>query len=313
MQHLLFGMPELLFGRLSAGVVKLASPRVATAACLFFFALGLSFPSLAEDEEEAPQGVRYSAMAGATFTQTSYKDWAEGGEDALSYVLRFKGAISEDRLRDKWKFDGSVGFGQTKIGGEDIRISANEIIVDGLYNYKLPKKFSVYASAGFRSALVTGYDYSATPKIEKASFNDPGYYTLSLGTAYDIKPKPTYFRTRMGLGFKYTTAERHFEFGYADDPDTPDMDKSKLETGLDSVTELDAEIAENLLYVSKLALFSRFQELDVWDVRWDNTVTAKINKYISTQFEFVLLFDKDVSGRLQRFQMLSLGISYTFM
>jgi hypothetical protein len=304
MRHVPLGSAGRLLGRLI---------KPALAVCVFFFTAGAAGPACAEEAEEEPQGVQYSAVAGATFTQTNYDDWAEGGEDALSYVLRLKGGVFEDRLRDKWKIDGSLGFGQAKLGKEDTRISANEVIIDGLYNYKLPKKFSAYAAAGFRSALVTGYDYSVTPKIEKASFNDPGYYTLSLGAAYDIKPKPTYFRTRMGLGLKYTTAETHFKFGYADDPDTPEKDKSKLEEGIDSVTELDAEISENLLYVSKLELFARFQALDVWDVLWGNIVTAQINKYVSTQFELVLLFDKDVTGRLQRFQMLSLGITYTFM
>lgn len=295
-----------------------AATRLGATATVFSFLFLVSAtaaPSFAQEEkeEEKPKGVQYEAVVGATFTQANYVDWAEGGEDALSYVLLLLGGVSEDRTHDKWKVAGFLGFGQTKIGSEDIRISANEVAAEGEYKYKLPKKFSAYAAAGFRSALVTGYDYSVEPKLEKASFNDPGYYSLSLGAAYDIKPEPTYFRTRLGVGFKYTTAKTHFEFGYADDPDTPGLDKDKLETGIDSVTELDAKISDNLTYVSKLALFSRFQDLDVWDVRWDNKVKAQINKYVSTQFELVLLFDKDVTGRLQRYNVLSIGITYAFM
>jgi hypothetical protein len=284
-------------------------------ACALLIAAGTPTAGFAEEakEEKKPEGVQYEATIGVVFTQVNYSDWAEGGDDALAYATLFAGRVFEDRARDKWNVDGAVGFGQSKIGGQGTRISVNEVLVEGQYNYKLPKKFSAYGAAGFRSALVTGYDYTVEPKVEKASFNDPGYYTASLGAAYDIKPKPTYFRTRMGLGFKYTTAKEHFEFGYADDPDTPEIDKSKLEEGIESVTELDAAIGENLTYASKLALFSRFQDLDIWDVRWDNTITAQINKYFNTRFEYVLLFDKDVSGRVQQFQMLSFGISYTFL
>jgi hypothetical protein len=289
--------------------------RLATAlaSCALLSAAATSTPALAAEEETPPQGIQYSALAGATFTQTNYVDWAEGGEDALAYVLSFKGSASEERSKDKWGIDGSLGFGQTKVGGGGLRVSINEIVINGLYGYKLPDKFTAYAAAGFRSAIVTGYDYSVKPKIDKASFNDPGYYSSSFGAAYDITPKPIYFRTRLGMGLKYTTARTHFQFGYADDPDTPGKDKSKWETGVDSVTELDAEFTEDLLYASKLELFSRFQDLDIWDVRWKNTVTAKINKYVSAQFELELLYDKDVSGSLQRFQMLSLGVSYVFL
>jgi hypothetical protein len=267
----------------------------------------------AEEEEEKPKGMQYDAAVGAVLTQVNYVDWAEGGEDALAYVLSFAGGLGEERDHDFWAVVGELGFGQTKVGGQETRISVNEVTVDGNYNYKLPKRWSAYVAGGFRSAIVTGYDYSADPKLEKASFSDPGYYTLSMGAEKNFSDKPYEFKSRAGLGLKYTTAQRHFRFGYADDPDTPGLDKDKLETGIDSATDLKAQISEDLLYVSKLSLFSTFEALDVWDVRWENKVTAKINKYVSTQLQLIFLFDKDVSGRLQRFQMLSIGLTYTIV
>ncbi len=279
--------------------------------------LGLGAAAHAQDEEEKAKeeqktrDVQYTVTAGFNFAQTSFVDWAEGGEDALSYVISLKSALFQERAHDKWKVEGSLGFGQTKVGDEDVKISFNELVVDGKYNYKLPQEWSAYAAAGFRSAIVTGYDYTVEPKLEKASFNDPGYYKLSLGGQKDWSQKPRLFTTRAGLGLKYTTAQDHFEFGYADDPDTPEIDKDKLETGIDSVTELDAKISENLRILSALTLFSTFEELDVWDVRWDTVIAAQINKYVSTQLVLSFLFDKDVSGRLQRFQMLGIGLTYT--
>lgn len=284
--------------------------------CAFLLA-GTAF---AEDEEPPPEGVQYTAATGITFTQTNYVDWAEGGDDALAYVLAFVGGISEERAHDKWKLLGVLGFGQSKIGGEDARISVNEMVLEVLYNYKLPKRWSAYAAGTFRSAIVTGYDYKVPipdtepqefEDREKASFNDPGYYTVSFGAQKDFSQKPYIFTSRVGLGFKYTTAQDHYEFGYADDPDTPELDKDKLETGIDSVTDLDAKFSEDIGLVSKLSLFSTFENMDVWDMRWENTLTAKINKYVNAQFQLIFLFDKDVSGRLQRFQMLSIGLSYT--
>jgi hypothetical protein len=269
--------------------------------------------AFAEEDEAPPEGVQYNAIVGATFTQTNFVDWAEGGDDALAYVLRFTGSVFEDRANDKWKFGGEAGFGQTKIEGEDTRVSVNELVLEALYNYKLPKKWSAYAAGGYRSAIVTGYDYSVEPKLEKASFNDPGYYTASFGAQKDFSQKPYQFTSRAGLGLKYTTAQEYYEFGYADDPDTPEIDKDKLETGIDSVTELNAEFSEDLLLASKLELFSSFDNLDVWDMRWENTLTAKINRYLNTQFQVIFLFDKDVTGRLQRFQMLSIGLSYAIL
>ena len=280
-------------------------------ACSFFLLAASRIDPAFAEEEEKPEGVQYSATVGATFTQTSYVDWAEGGEDALAYVLSLRGSAFEERIHDKWKFESALGFGQTRVGGDETRVSVNEVVLDGQYNYKLPNQWSAYAAAGFRSAIVKGYDYSEDPKLEKASFNDPGYYTFSLGAEKILSQAPIQLTSRAGLGLKYTTAKEHFEFGYADDPDTPELDKDKLETGFDSATDLNAKFSDNLLYLSKLSLFSTFEKLDVWDVRWENTLTAKINRYVSTQLQLTFLFDKDVSGRLQRFQMLSIGLSYT--
>jgi len=281
-------------------------------------------PGSVRAEEETPEGLQAEAVVAATFTQTSYTDWAEGGVDALAYVLAFESALFEEREHDKWRVGGALAFGQSKVGSDEVRISVNEIVLEGRYNYKLPEHWSAYAAAGFRSAIVTGYDYNVAVSegdppeeklvdVEKASFNDPGYYTASFGAQKDFSRKPILFTTRVGAGIKYTTAREHFAFGYADDPDTPETDKEKLETGIDSVTDLDAKISEQLHYVSKLTLFSTFTGLDVWDVRWENTVTAKINKYVNTQFQLILLFDKDVSGKVQRFQMLSIGLAYAIL
>lgn len=270
-----------------------------------------AFAEEGKEEEKKPEGVKYSATVGATLTQTNFVDWAEGGEDALSYVLNLKGGLSEERTNDNWKIEGALGFGQTKVGDEETKVSVNEVKVEGQYNYKLPKQWSTYAAAGFRSAIVTGYDYTADPKREKASFNDPGYYTFSLGGKKHLSQEPILLTSRAGLGLKYTTAQENFGFGYADDPDTPELDKDKLETGIDSVTELKAQISENLLCESKLVLFSAFEHLDVWDVLWETAVKARVNKYISTELYLVFLFDKDVSGRVQRFQMLGIGLSYS--
>jgi hypothetical protein len=287
-------------------------PMILMLACALAI-LASAGASFAEEEEEKPKGMQYDAAVGAVLTQVNYVDWAEGGEDALAYVLTFAGGLGEERDHDFWGIVGTLGFGQTKVGGQETRISANEVTLNGKYNYKLPKRWSAYVSGGFRSAIVTGYDYSKDPKLEKASFSDPGYYTLSVGAEKNFSDKPFELTSRAGLGLKYTTAQRHFRFGYADDPETPGLDKDKLETGIDSVTDLNAQISEDLLYVSKLSLFSTFEALDVWDVRWENTVTAKINKYVSTQLQLIFLFDKDVTGRLQRFQMLSIGLTYTIV
>jgi hypothetical protein len=99
-----------------------------------------------------------------------------------------------------------------------------------------------------------------------------------------------------------------------DDKKTLDkIERFKLETGIESVTEGSYLFAENMLASSKLRLFSRFNSLDVWDVRWDNTITAQINKYFNTNLNVLLIYEKSQSLKTQVKEALQLGITYSIL
>ena len=89
-----------------------------------------------------------------------------------------------------------------------------------------------------------------------------------------------------------------------------DIEKFRLDTGIESVTEANYEFMENMMYTGRLRLFSRFNSLDVWDVNWDNIVTAKINDYFNVNFNFNYIYQLDQSVKSQYKENLSLGFSY---
>jgi hypothetical protein len=64
---------------------------------------------------------------------------------------------------------------------------------------------------------------------------------------------------------------------------------------------------------SSLRLFSRFETLDVWDVRWDNSVIAKINSFMNVNIGFLLIYQKDQSPTVQMKQALQLGVVYRIL
>jgi len=48
-------------------------------------------------------------------------------------------------------------------------------------------------------------------------------------------------------------------------------------------------------------------------VRWDNIVTAKVNKYINVSFQLQMLQDVQVTPRTQMKEMLAIGVSYALL
>ncbi len=77
---------------------------------------------------------------------------------------------------------------------------------------------------------------------------------------------------------------------YSDKEDTPsEIEKFKLETGFESVTAWVYEFLPNTSYSTYLRLFTRFDNLDVWDVRWDTYVTAKVNDYLNINLNVLIV------------------------
>ena len=113
------------------------------------------------------------------------------------------------------------------------------------------------------------------------------------------------------MAFQETFANKLFQF--TDDPETMnEQEKFKFETGIESVTDLEWGFMENMMLTSKLRLFSAFDRLETWDVRFDNVISAKINKLIVVNLNILLVYEKRQSLKTQFKEALQLGIFIQF-
>ena len=83
--------------------------------------------------------------------------------------------------------------------------------------------------------------------------------------------------------------------------------------GIESVTEVEWHLEQSLLFTSKLELFSPFKSMDVIVVRNDNTLAAKVNKYVSVLLNVQLINENRISPRTQVKETLAIGFSYTLL
>ena len=175
--------------------------------------------------------------------------------------------------------------------------------------YKIGKFLNPFVAATGETQFAPGYDYGPDPKTQLSAFFDPAYFRESAGLGY--KPNNT-FQTRFGGAMKQTITSEYSK-PYADDPETTEIEKTKNEIGLESVTDLSWKISESSLLTSKLELFSAFKALDETDVNWDTVFSTKISKYFNVNFNFKLFYDKDISAKRQIKQAIAFGLSYTFL
>lgn len=248
-----------------------------------------------------PRGV-----VGINLAQVAFDNWSQGGQNSLSFT--FFSLLGLDYIGDPWKWRNGLKFayGRTKIGDEEYRTNDNEIFFQSTLIYHINWAVSPYAGLTARTAVTKGFDYDPVPSVQIVDFMDPFYLTEALGFIYDQIPN---FSSRLGIGMKQTWADK-FALRYTDDSETPELEKFKNETGIESVTEYEWEFLENMSYYTNLRLFGTFDDLSVWDVRWDNIIAAKVNKYVSVTFNVMLIYDEDESVKRQLKEALQLGISY---
>lgn len=269
----------------------------------------ISFTSFAQESTGEKKDTLWTpkGVVGINLSQVAFSNWQQGGQNSLSFT--FFSLFGLDYIGDPWKWRNSLKFayGRTKFGDEEYRTNDNEIFFESTLIYHVGWAVSPYAGVTARTAVSKGYNYDSIPAFQIVDFMDPFYLTEAIGMVYDQIPN---FSTRLGVGMKQTFTDKFTS--YSDDVETlSEIEKFKNETGIESVTEYKWDFFENMSYYTYLRLFGTFDDLSVWDVRWDNIISAKVNEYVSVTFNVLLLYDEDESIQRQLKEALQLGISYT--
>ena len=252
-------------------------------------------------------GWNMSGVVGLNISQTAFSNWAQGGSNSLAYSAYTNLGGIYFNFPWKWKNRLSLAYGRTYLKDVGYRTTDNDLYFESIGSRNIGWAVDPYFAVTVRSALTKGYDYTVTPDTQIVDFFDPGYVTEALGFTYD---KNKIITSRLGIALQQTFANRFTK--YTDDPATLDkIEKFKLETGLESVTEVKYEFLPKMTYYSFLRLFTRFDNLDVWDVRWDNVITAKVNDYINVNLSVTVLHEISQTRRTQVREALQLGFAYT--
>jgi hypothetical protein len=251
-------------------------------------------------------GWTHAMQTGLNLTQVSFKDWAQGGENALSYTAYLNGSSTLREELINWSNSYKFSFGQTRLGSQGIRKTDDEIYFESLLIYKLGVYINPYVAAMVRTQFAVGYTYDDAGNATGVSkFFDPGYLSQSAGVAYQPVPE---VKTRIGLGIREIVTSQFNQ--YAEDPNTHEPKKTLVQGGMEWITEVGWNFAENMTLSSRVELFDPFKKLDRLFFRNDNLITARVNAYIAASIGVQILNDVNVSPRTQIKQVLALGFTF---
>jgi len=262
------------------------------------------------DTAKAPAwGWKHSSVGTLTLTQVAFTDWSQGGDNALSWALGLDGKSVLDEEKTNWANSYKFGFGQARLGDQSIRKTDDRIDLETMLTYKIWDVVNPYGAATLKTQFAKGYVYNAAgigTGVSKCF--DPAYLTQSAGFVYQPIAE---LKTRLGAGVREILTSEFTH--YADDPKTNEVEKTRIDGGLESVTELSVTIEENITLSSRLELFAPFKTIDKVVVHNDNLVTAKVSKYITVMLNVQLVYEEPVLPRTQYKEVLSFGLSYTFL
>lgn len=276
----------------------------------FFIGFGLAQQGFSKEKKETEKKVQWQKkLIGAiNLMQMSYSNWAQGGENSVAWSIRIDGEAKRNGGKWEWLFTNCMTFGQNKQEKLQARTTVDKIDMDGAITWKLGSRVNPYFGVGVLTQFSKGYDYKKTPAMPKSNFWDPAYLTQSAGARVRIKDV---FNSQLGIGLKETMTDQYTR--YSDNPNTEEVERFRFETGIESKSNLNVNLMQNLQVRSKLELFSSFEHFDVVDIRWDSIFTAKLNKYIVVTLNIQINYDKDVIDKIQIKEMAGIGFSYNFI
>ncbi len=267
---------------------------------------GISF---GQEAKKPVYGWRQQSVMNLNFTDNNFDNWEQGGDDSWSWQLEVPFKFVNIQKAFEWSNSGKVAFGKTKVGDRQARKASDVIKFESLYIQKLGVYVNPYVAVSGQTQLAEGYRYTEEIRRAISGFMDPGYFTQSAGVGYSPREN---MRVRLGAALKETITNR-FPVPYTDDPETETIEKIKIEYGADTVTDVSLQLRDNLLFTSKMSLFSNLQRFDEIDVDWDNTFTAKVSKYLIVSLNIQIFYDKDISRKRQLKQSLAVGFSYSLL
>ncbi len=256
-------------------------------------------------------------------SQAAYKDWQEGGLNSLAFTTMLNGAAERkgERWAQAYKMRLVLGFLDQE--GREIRKSEDLIRLHSDLQFRgegFFRRFNPTVALNLRTQFASGFDYSENPypgdhprggeepPVQTSSFFAPATITESLGLTYEpFGP----LSVLLGIASKQTiVAERDFRVLYG----VEENNLVRNEGGGQLVATFDHDFTENIRYRSQMDLFFAASQLDVPpDVIFENVVNLEVNSWLSTDLEFVALYDKDTTRAVQIKEVISVGMSFTLL
>ena len=262
---------------------------------------------------------RRSFKAGLNLNQASFSsNWKAGGINSIgvTMLVNFKANYKKDKI--SWDNEIDLQYGFVRNDGQGFRKTLDRIFVDTKLGYTISEKWDLYSSLNFSTQFAPGYVYNDDDTEDIISdFLAPAFITSSWGLEYH---PVDYFKVRISpFSPRVTIVKDGARFAPLVDPIRPYGVDTTATTRYEWLAfqlsaDFNKDIAKNINLKWRYLLFANYETLEfkTIDHRLDLALTARVNKFITTSFGMIMLYDVDQDTEVQFSQLLNIGILYTF-
>ena len=272
---------------------------------VLFTALALVFAMATFAQDEAPaSGWSHKGNIGLNFGQSSYTNWAAGGQNSLNWQGIFN--YETHYLKGNFKWDNTLNssLGYTyfsfKKGVKPIKTD-DKMEFTSLAGLKATETLNYSAELAFRSQFAKGYDYDTDSTHYISRFLAPAYISLGLGIEW--VPNEHFSLNFAPITGRLTIVQDTIlaeSFGFSPVLDPNDDEhfyhrKTRMEFGARAVAKFQYPLAKNIDFISKLELFSNYLKNPQYvDVDWQNLLVMKVNSWLNANIATHLIYDNDI-------------------
>ena len=262
---------------------------------LFIFTLFCTFQLMAfTPEGDTSWKSKYEASLG--FSQTTFTNWAAGGENSLSTNAMLTIFKNYAKGNVSWTNYLGLAYG-VNINQTAPKVRKNNdkigfVTKGGLY---ARKNWDYTALCSFSSQFDKGYNYP-DDSVHISKFMAPGYFQFSIGLDYKPVEYFSVFISPLGarltvVNDKSLTSRPEGAYGIFGDNTT------LWQIGGSVNATFKKDIMKNVNLMSKLDLFSDYRHNPQnIIVGWENNILMKVNKYISLNLSTMLIYDDNINS-----------------
>lgn len=243
------------------------------------------------------QGWKTGGVFSVNMAQTSLNNWAAGGQNSVAVNGMFSVFANYKKGNSAWDNSLDLGYGLLKQNDEDVRKTDDKIDLMSKYGQKAFSNFYYAGLLNFKTQFADGYKYPDVSNKISALFA-PAYLTMALGLDYKPSSYFSAFVAPLTAKLTFVTDDDLSAAGaFGVDPGK----NLKSETGgyiraIYSRNDFKAELLQNVSFTTKIDLFSNYVENPQnIDVNWETLIAFKINRFLSVNFNTLLMYDDNIT------------------